>query len=119
MRRQQQGITITGFVIFSILFVLGTLLAFKLVPVFTEYFAIQRQFRSLAEDPAVRSGQRAAFERAWAARATVEDIRSIDGRDIDIAKQGDQIVISGAYSVKVPLFRNVAACFDFTPTSAQ
>ena len=32
-------------------------------------------------------------------------------------RQGDQIILTGEYSVKVPLVRNVAACFDFKPSS--
>jgi hypothetical protein len=117
--RKQQGLTITGFLISAIVLVFAMLLVFKLVPVFTEYNAIKRQFKGMAEDPAVRTGQRAAFERGWAARATVEDIRSINGHDIDVIRQGDQVIIKGTYSVKVPLFRNVSLFFDFEPSSAD
>lgn len=114
--RAQRGLTLTGFVFFSVLAFFGVVLATKLVPVFNEYLTIQRQFRSMAEDPLVQTGQRTALERAWQARTTIDDIRSLEARDIDVVKQGDSLLISGNYSVKVPLFQNVSACFDFSPS---
>jgi hypothetical protein len=114
--RTQRGLTLTGFVIFSVMLFFAVVVSSRLVPVFSEYMSIQRQFRSMAEDPLVRTGQRAALERAWAARSTIDDIRSLEARDIDIVKQGDSVLISGSYSVKVPLFQNVSACLDFSPS---
>jgi hypothetical protein len=116
---EQKGLTITGFVFVLILLFIGSLLAFRLIPVYAEYFMIQRQFRSMVEDPAVRTGQRAALEKAWNSRAIVERIDSLQARDIDIARQGDSVVISAHYSVRVPLFRNVSACLDFEPSASN
>jgi hypothetical protein len=59
------------------------------------------------------------MDRAWAARATVDDVRSLSGDAIEYEKGPDGWQISANYSVKVPLFRNVAACFDFHPSSKQ
>jgi hypothetical protein len=117
--RAQKGLTITGFIIFSVLLFFAAVLATRLVPVFSEYLTIQRQFRSMAEDPVVQSGSRPAIERAWTARTTIDDIRSLQARDIDVVKQGDRLVISGHYSVKVPLFQNVSACLDFNPSYSK
>jgi hypothetical protein len=114
--RAQRGLTITGFILFSIMLFFAALLTFRLVPVFMEYLTIKQQFRSMVEDPAVRTGQRTAVVRAWEARAAIDDIRSLDGRDIEVVKQGDRVLISASYSVKVPLFSNVSACFDFEPS---
>lgn len=115
--RRQRGLTITGMIFASVVVVLLLLLAFKIVPVYVEYFAIEKQLKAMSLDPKMRSPTRGQVAGAWAARSAVDDLRSLQGDQIEFVKEGDQIVFSAEYSVKVPIFRNVAACFDFKPTS--
>lgn len=115
--KRQRGVTLTGMILISIVVVLLLLLSFKIVPVYMEYFAIERQLKALAMDPKLRNATRAQIANAWAARAAVDNLQSLDPNYIEITKEADGIVLSGEYSVKVPLFKNVAACFDFTPSS--
>ena len=115
--KRQRGLTITGMILASIVVILLLLLGFKIVPVYVEYFAIEKQLKAMSMDPKLRSPTRAAIAGAWAARSAVDDLRSLQGEQIEYVREGDQVVFSAEYSVKVPLFRNVAACFDFKPTS--
>lgn len=115
--KRQRGVTLTGMIVVSVIAILLLLLAFKIVPVYTEYFAIERNLKAMALDPKLRAPTRAAVAGAWAARASVDDLPSMSADQIDFTREGDQIVYTGEYSIKVPLFRNVAACFDFKPTS--
>lgn len=115
--KRQKGITLTGMILVSIVIVLVLLLGFKIVPVYVEYFAIERQFKAMAIDPKLRNPTRGQIAGAWAARSAVDDLRSIQGDQIEATREGDETVFSGEYSVKVTLFKNVAACFDFKPTS--
>ena len=114
---KQSGITLTGMVLGSIVFILLLLLAFKLVPVYTEYYAIQRNFKALAEDPNLKSANRRQVAIAFASRATVDDIRSVRADDIQVTKTGNGIVVSAEYEKRVHLFHNVSACFEFKPSS--
>ena len=115
--KRQRGLTITGMILASIVVVLVLLLGFKIVPVYVEYFAIEKQLKAMSLDPKLRSPSRAAIAGAWAARATVDNLHSLQGEQIEYVREGDQIVFSADYAVKVPLFKNVAACFDFHATS--
>lgn len=115
--KKQRGLTITGFIMVAIVVMLVLVTSFKVVPVLIEYKAIERQMKSIADDPTLRGASRPTLDRAWAMRASVDDIKSITNEQIDFAKQGDQISVTGEYSVKVPLFWNTSACFDFKPTS--
>ena len=114
---RQRGLTVTGMILASTVVVLLLLAAFKIVPVYVEYFAIQKAFKALATDPALRGGNRRQVEGAWVARASVDDVRAITPDQIVITKQGDGIVVSAEYEKKVHLFYNVSACFDFKPSS--
>jgi hypothetical protein len=115
---RQKGVTLTGMILVSILIVIVLLLAMKVVPVYVEYYAIQKNFRGMAQDPALASARRAELLRAWSGRATVDNITAIENQDITFERQGDRLFISADYSVKVPIFRNVNFCFDFHPTSS-
>ena len=115
--KKQKGITITGFIFVSIVLVLALVLTFKVIPVLIEYKAIERQMKSMADDPTLRGATRASLDRAWAMRAAVENMSSLPPEQIEFTKEGDQVVVSGEYSVKVPLFLNTSACFDFKPSS--
>ena len=113
----QKGITITGMLLGSIVVVMILLLAFKVVPVYVEYFAVEKQFKAMAMDPKLRGATRSTIANVWAARSAVDDLRSVNAELIEVTRDGENLVVSAEYSVKVPLFRNVAACFDFSPTS--
>lgn len=115
--KKQAGVTLTGMVLVSIVVVLTLLLAFKIVPVYVEYYTIEKQMKAMAMDPKLRGATRNQITNAWAARAAVDNLTSIDPNYVEVTKDGDSLVVSGEYSVKVPLFRNIAACFDFQPSS--
>ena len=119
MKKKQSGVTLSGFLMWAVVFSVLLLLAFKVAPAYMEYYNIQKQFRAMAEDPGLRSGSRPEIEGAFARRASVENITSIEPRDLEISKQADGIVISASYTTRVPLFGNASACLDFYPTSAK
>jgi hypothetical protein len=115
----QRGVTLSGFLVWAVLGIVVLLLGFKVGPAYFEYLSIQKQFQAIANDPAMRAGSRREIEGAFVGRATIENIRSIGPSDLEISKDGDRIVISASYSVRVPLFGNASACLDFHPTSAK
>jgi hypothetical protein len=117
--KKQQGLTLSGFLMWAILGVLILLLGFKLGPAYAEFYNIQKQLRAIAEDPGMRSGERSQIEAAFSRRASVENITSIEPHDIEITKQGDGVVLSAQYTTRVPLLGNASACLDFYPSSAK
>jgi uncharacterized protein DUF4845 len=114
---KQSGITLTGMLFGSVVLILLLLLAFKLVPVYTEYFAIQKNFKALAADPNLKGATRKQVASAFAARATVDDITAIRTEDVQVTKTANGIAVSAEYEKKVHLFHNVSACFEFRPSS--
>src|SRR3712207_807726 len=101
--RRQKGITLTGMILASVVLVVLLLLAFKIVPVYTEYYAIQNHFKALAADPNLRSANRRQVAAAFVARATVDDLTAISADDIQVTKGAGGIVVSAEYQKKVPL----------------
>lgn len=117
--RKQKGVSVTGLLFWSVILVFVVLFGFKIGPAYFEYFSIRQQFRAIANDPTLRAGHRREIESAFYNRSVIENIKAVTPQDLEIAKDGDGVVISAAYSVRVPLFGNISACMDFSPTSAK
>jgi hypothetical protein len=113
--RRQYGLTMTGFLVTAVILVFAALLGFKIVPAYMEYYTIQRQIKLVANE--VSATDRRAIENAFDRRATVENITAISAKDLEITKEGDKVILSVEYSVKVPLVANLSALMDFKATS--
>lgn len=113
LRERQRGLSIIG-LIFIGLIVVGLLaLGFRVVPAVVEYVAIERAVQKIKNEGSTVRDIQAAFER----HVTIDDITSIKGTDLDITKEGDQVVISYAYQKKIPVIDNVSIVIDFAGTT--
>ena len=115
----QRGITITGFLVFAVILIGALLLGFKIGPAYMEYYTIQKMFRAMAAEPALKTATRGEFNSAFNARAGVDNIKVISYNYVEFVKDGNGGVISAAYSVRVPLFANLSACMEFQPSSEK
>ena len=115
--KKQKGVTITGMLMVSVILVVVLLIGFKVVPFYLEYNTIKKNFKAMAEDPALQKASIGEMRRAWDARTSVDNVKSLAAQDIDYARDATGWNITADYSVKVPLFQNVHVCLDFRPTS--
>ncbi len=117
--KQQRGITLTGFLVFAVLAVMALLLGFKIGPSYAEFYSIQKIFRTMAYESSLQTASRGEINSAFNNRATIEGIKAIKDVDLEVNKDGGRLVISAAYSVRVPLFHNLSVCMDFAPSSER
>ena len=116
---RQRGITLSGFLMASVVAIAALMLSFRIGPPYFEYFTIKKQLQAIASDPATRSGQRREVEDAFMKRSMIENMDSITAKDLVVTKEGDGIVISAEYTVCRPVIGNLRACMDFAPTSKR
>ena len=116
--RKQRGVTLSGFIVWAVIFIIVALIAFKVGPPYMEFLTIQKQFQAIANDPEGRQGVRRVVEDLFDRRSAIENISSIKAKDIQINKEGDRVVLSAEYTNCVPLVLNIRVCMDFVPTSA-
>jgi Domain of unknown function (DUF4845) len=114
---KQRGVSLSGLLMVSVVLIFVLLLGFKLFKPYSEFFALQKIFRNLAVKPEVRNGTRREAMAVWAPYAQIEGISAISGDDIEITKEGNGVIVSAAYQVRVPLFKNYTLLIDFNPTS--
>jgi hypothetical protein len=112
-KRRQEGLSIVGLIIIGLIVVALLGLGFKLIPAVIEYIAIERAVQKIKGEGSTVRDIQASFDR----HATIDDITSINSRDLDITKEGDQIVISYAYQKKIPVMENVSIVIDFAGTT--
>ena len=117
--KKQLGVSLGGLMMVCFVLVFVALLGFKLFTPYMQYFSIEKTFKSMAVDPEVRGGTRSQAMAAWSRYSLIENITAISGDDIEITKEGNDVVLSTSYSAKVPLFANISLLIDFNPTSAS
>lgn len=110
VRRGQQGLSLVGLLFVGLIVVFLLVIGFKVVPAVTEYIAIEKAIHKINRDATTVAQIRREFENY----AIIDDIHSISGKDLDITKENDQIVISYAYSYAIPILDNVRLVIDFS-----
>ena len=98
LKRQQQGLTFMGLIIVGVLLALAGLVAAQVFPTYLEYMAVQKAVQKASAGSTVAE-VRDIFDKA----ATIDDIRTISGKDLTVGKQGDRVVVSYAYTREIPL----------------
>jgi len=97
---RQRGVSLVGLVFVGVVVAMLLVLAAKVVPTVTEYMAIQRAVNRAAQSGTTVTEIRNAFERA----KTADYFEAVSGRDLEISKDGDKIVVEFAYDKEVHLF---------------
>ena len=115
MRTKQLGISLMGLIMGLFVLVIVALFAMKLIPSFMEYRTAKSAIDAIARERQASSV--ADIRRAFEARATIDDINSIKPQDLEITKEGNEIVIAFAYRKEVPLFGGVGVYIDYAASS--
>ena len=109
--RRQRGLSLIGLLFWAILIASVALLAMKVLPSLNEYFTIQRAVNKLAASGATTVAEvRNAFER----QKDIEySISSIGGKDLDVSKENDRLVIRFGYDKEIELVAPVVLVIKF------
>jgi hypothetical protein len=116
MLRRQRGATFIGMV--TILAILGFALygGIRLTPLYLEYMAIVRAMEQTAKEntDGATSPQelRTALDRRW----TIEDIKSIDPKQIEIKRTSAGYTMRANYEAVTPFVGNVSLLSRFDKT---
>lgn len=111
----QRGITLLGLLLWAIVIGFIALLAMRVLPTMNEYFTIQKAVNKIAGDglstvPEIRT----AFEKA---KEIEYSIQSISGKDLDITKENEKVVISFAYDKEVEIMSPVFLLIKYRGSS--
>lgn len=97
-KSRQRGISFLGLIFVATVLAIAGVLAVQVVPTVLEYISVQRAVQKAAEGQSVGE-VRSFFTKA----ASVNNVKSITGEDIEIAKVGDRVVVSFSYEREIHL----------------
>lgn len=89
------------------------IVAARVVPTFVEYRAALSAVKKAHASANTVIEIQKAFDRS----ATIDDITALSGKDLDITKVNDDIVVSFAYTKKISLFGPVSLTIDYAGSS--
>jgi len=103
--RTQRGITMIGLLLWAIVVAFVALIIVRVLPTINEYSTIVRAVQKIAKEaPATVAQARAAFEKQ---KEVEYSISSIAGKDLQVSKENDKVVIRFAYDKEVEIYEPV------------
>ena len=119
IRYKQKGEGLLVLMLWAIIAIFVVMLVLKLLPVYRENMAIKSVLVAMASDPVLQNGTKGEIRSSFNKRAQIDDISAVNGSDLEIDKEGGQMVVGIAYSVKTPLFANISLFIDFNESSGK
>jgi len=117
--RTQRGMGFFGVLVMLIAIVFVAIVGMKVAPAYIEYFSIKKAVTGMVESGELRNATVADVRKAFDRRAIIDEISSIQGSDLEITKEGSEIVLGFAYEKRIPLFYNISLLIDFQGSSKR
>jgi hypothetical protein len=89
----------------------------KVVPAYIEFFTIKKAVAAITQGGQLRNATVADVRKAFELRQNIDDFSSVGPKDLEITKDGNEIVVSFAYEKRIPLFSNISLLIDFAGSS--
>jgi hypothetical protein len=116
---RQYGLTLISLILISALLVSVAIVAMKIFPVVVDYYTILADVKAVSADTSLREGSVQQIRTAYRKRMDVSGAKDIGPDDLDISKEGNDIVISFAYSKKIHLVANASLLLDFEANTSS
>jgi hypothetical protein len=117
MRKTQLGIGLGGLMVGAVIFIVLAMFGMKLGPSYLEFFAIKKAVNAIAQEK--RGATVNDVRKAFDARATIDDITTVKGADLEVTKEGNDLVVSASYRKEIPLAGNMGVYIEFSAVSKE
>jgi hypothetical protein len=108
----------TGFLFTAIVAVAVVMIGFRMLPPYIEYFTVKKVMgRTL--DETRQPFSLAQFRRDFDLKASADYIDSVKGTDIDVAKEGNNLVATATWTRTLHLVGNVSLLLEFEATTTK
>ena len=117
MRNKQRGISFPVIFLIGVVVALAAVGAMKIAPAYSDFMTAKKAIVAIAASDG-RTGSVADIRKAFDRRSAIDNITEVTPGDLEISKDGGDVVISFAYAKKIPLFANVSLLIDFAASTA-
>ena len=107
MKRTQRGMTLVGFII--VLAVVGVFayIAMKLVPMYSEYYAVKQALKGLQQEPGIANRDPAKIQDLFFRRLYISYAENVKPANVKIARKDAGYLMTVDYEVRKPLIANL------------
>jgi hypothetical protein len=98
MKQQQRGAGLIALILVGGALVMAAMVVMQIIPTLVEYESVTKAAKRAAEGSTVAE-VRSLFDKA----ATIDDIHSIQSKDLVISKENDRVVVEFAYEREIHL----------------
>jgi len=116
MRQRQQGMTLIG--LLCVLALVGAIVyaVIRITPLYLNYMKVARSMEATAAEFKGDSVDQAALRRTLDKHWQIEDIDSVDSKDVEITKDDTGAMMHVAYDDSAPYVANVSLTVHFDKT---
>lgn len=113
----QRGVSLSGLLVWGFLIVIVAVTGMKLAPDVVEYFKVKKAIAAVAQDGKLTSV--AEVQNAFDRYANIDQISVINGKDLEVSREGNAFVVSVTYERRIRMFGPVSVVLDFEASSAK
>ncbi len=112
----QRGLTLFGLLFWALLIGFAGYVAVRVLPTINEYYTIQKAVNKIAAaNPSTVAEARQSFDRQ---KDLEYSISAISGKDLDVSKENDRVVLGFAYDKEIPIMGPVYILIKYEGRSA-
>ena len=116
--RKESGLSMLWFLFVVAVVLVVTVVGFRVLPAYIEYFSVQKALQQSLQDTRdlnATSALRSAFQK----KVDAGYIESVDGRDIEVRKVGNEFIANIVWTRKLHLVGNVSLLIEFDATAVR
>ena len=114
----QSGLTFIGFLFVAVVVVTVAIVGFRVTPSYIEYFAVKKTLRDTL-DNSPDNVTLTQFRKAFELKASPQYIESIRGEDVDLRREGPELIASADWTTTLPLIANVSLLIEFHASASK
>lgn len=115
--KYQRGVSLSGLMVWGFVVALLAMLAMKVAPSTIEYYKILKDCKAVVAQ-APQGATVADVKRSFSKYAEIDHLTDFTPDQLEISKEGGQLVVSFGYERRIPLFRNVSLVIDYQGSTA-
>jgi len=116
-RASQRGVSLTGLIFWGIIIAMVAAAGVKVAPDVIEYYKIRKAIAAIAQDG--KLGSVVEVQNAFDRFADIDMIKSINGKDLTVVREGNGYVVSVAYERRIKMIGPVSVVLDFEASTGK
>jgi hypothetical protein len=116
MKRTQSGMTLIGFVIVLAVVGLFAYIGMKLVPMYSEFYAVKQALKGLAAEPGIANQDPAKIQDLFFRRLYISYAEDVKPEHVKITRGDNGWVMAVNYEVRKPVIANIDVIGKFSAT---